>query len=93
MLPGQELRLNFKRVWSKDSHHRIYFSLFQRSLGRIKLDQMLDWQTREPEQFFSQMPLIKTEIESYQKNAQTVILQADNEKRAKQMSLSTFLTD
>lgn len=86
MLPGQELRLNFKRVWSKDSHHRIYFSLFQRSLGRIKLDQMLDWQTREPEQFFSQMPLIKTEIESYQKNAQTVILQADNEKRAKQMS-------
>ena len=32
------------------------------------------------------MPLIKSEIESYQKKRQTVILQADNDKRAKQIS-------
>ncbi|WEV70602.1 transcription-repair coupling factor [Lactobacillus sp. ESL0785] len=86
MLPGQELRTDFKQNWSKDSHHHVYFSLFQRSLGRIRLGQLFEWQTREPEQFFSQMPLIKTEIESYQKKQQTVVLQADNEKRARQIS-------
>ena len=85
MLPHQELRSDFDDVLSKDKHHRIYFSLFQRSMGRLRLGQMLNWQTREPEQFFSQMPLIKSELESYQKSGQTVILQADNEKRARQI--------
>lgn len=86
MIPGQSLRSDFHKVWGKDEHNHIYFSLFQRSIGRIKLGQLFDWQTREPEQFFSQMPLIKSEIESFQKKGQTVILQADNNKRAKQIS-------
>ena len=86
MIPGQELRSDFHKNWSQDQHNHIYFSLFQRSIGRIKLGQLFDWQTREPQQFFSQMPLIKSEIESYQKKSQTVILQADNNKRAKQIS-------
>ena len=54
-------------------------------MGRLRLGQMLNWQTREPEQFFSQMPLIKSELESYKKSGQTVILQADNNKRARQI--------
>lgn len=86
MIPGQELRSDFHENWSQDQHNHIYFSLFQRSIGRVKLGQLFDWQTREPQQFFSQMPLIKSEIESYQKKRQTVILQADNDKRAKQIS-------
>ena len=86
MIPGQSLRSDFHKVWGKNEHNHIYFSLFQRSIGRIKLGQLFDWQTREPEQFFSQMPLIKSEIESFQKKGQTVILQADNNKRAKQIS-------
>ena len=85
MLPGQKLRADFDKVLSQDKHHRIYFSLFQRSMGRLRLGQMLNWQTREPEQFFSQMPLIKSELESYKKSGQTVILQADNNKRARQI--------
>lgn len=85
MLPGQSLRSDYTKILSKDKHHRIYFSLFQRSMGRLRLGQMLNWSTREPEQFFSQMPLIKSELESYQKAGQTVILQADNEKRAQQI--------
>lgn len=86
MLASQKLRLDFSKVLSKDQHPRIYFSLFPRSMGRVRLGQSFDWKTREPQQFFSQMPLIKTEIESYLKTGQTVILQADNEKRAKQIS-------
>ncbi len=86
LLPGQKLRADYTQVMTKDKHHRIYFSLFQRSMGRIRLGQILNWNSREPEQFFSQMPLIKAEIESYLQRKQTVILQADNEKRAKQIA-------
>ncbi|BDR60936.1 transcription-repair coupling factor [Lactobacillus xylocopicola] len=86
MLPGQELRTNFSQTWSGDQHHHIYFSLFQRSIGRIRLGQLFDWPTRQPEQFFSQLPLLKTELASYQKKGQTVILQADNAKRARQIN-------
>ncbi len=88
MLPGQKLRADYDAVISKDKHHRIYFSLFQRSMGRIRLGQMFNWTTREPEQFFSQMALIKSELENYAKQGQTVILQADNERRAQQMTQS-----
>ena len=86
LLPGQKLRADYTQVMTKDKHHRIYFSLFQRSMGRIRLGQILNWNSREPEQFFSQMPLIKAEIESYLQRKQTIILQADNEKRAKQIA-------
>lgn len=86
VLPGQKLRADFQRVWANDHHKHIYFSLFQRSIGRVHLGQLFDWQTREPQQFFSQMPLVKAEIDSYQKKKQTVVLQADNEKRAHQIS-------
>lgn len=85
MLPKQKLRQDYEQVLRQDQHHRIYYSLFQRSMGRIRLGQMFNWPTREPEQFFSQMPLIKTEIENYHKQGQTVILQANNEKRARQI--------
>ncbi|PXC10213.1 hypothetical protein CXZ08_27480, partial [Vibrio parahaemolyticus] len=30
ILPGQELRADFNRAWTKDDHHHLYFSLFQR---------------------------------------------------------------
>ena len=86
MLPGQTLRQDFTTALSKDTHHRIYYSAFQRSLGRVRLGQMYNWNTREPEQFFSQMPLVKAELESYLNQGQTVILQADSPKRAEQIS-------
>ncbi|CCI85138.1 transcriptional repair coupling factor [Lactobacillus pasteurii DSM 23907 = CRBIP 24.76] len=85
MLASQKLRLDFNQVINADNHHRIYYSVFQRSLGRVRLGQLFNWNTREPEQFFSQMPLIKAEIDSYLQAGQTVIVQADNEKRASQM--------
>lgn len=86
MLPGQELRTDFYQNWLKDKHHHLYFSLFQRGIGHIQLGQLFDWPTRQPEHFFSQMPLIKSEIETYQKKGQTVILQADNSQRAHEIS-------
>lgn len=86
MLPHQQLRANFEQVLKADDHHRIYLSLFQKGMGRLRLGQLFNWQTRTPDQFFSQMPMIKAELKGYAKSKQTVILQADNDTRASQMS-------
>ncbi|KRL62564.1 transcription-repair coupling factor [Lactobacillus psittaci] len=84
LIAGQKLRLDLKQVL-KDQHSRLYLSLFQKGMGNLRLDQLLNWTNRVPEQFFSQMPMIKTELNKYQKQGLTVILQADNLQRAKQM--------
>lgn len=85
MLPGQHLRFDWQKIFNADKHHHLYLSLFERSLGRVRLGQKLNWQTRECEQFFSQMPLIKTQLESYAKAGNTVVVQADSTKRARQI--------
>lgn len=88
MLPEQKMSQNLSENLKGDKHHRIYFSLFTRSMGRIRLGQHLAWEVREAEEFFGQMPLIKDELASYSQKNQTVILQADSVKRAQQISIS-----
>lgn len=63
--------------------------MFQVSVNDLKIDQLLNLHTREPQQFFSQMSLIKNELSAYELQQQTVIIQADNLVRAKQIK-STF---
>ena len=82
MLNSQSLRLDFDKVTRKIKQPQVLFSLFQKGTGRMKFDQLLNFVSREPEQFFSQMPLIKSELTSFAKEKNTVILQADNEQRS-----------
>jgi transcription-repair coupling factor (superfamily II helicase) len=85
-LSRQHWRFDWKQVLTKDQHHRLYLSMFQKSMGRIKLKQLYNWPTRLPEQFFSKVELVKTRLKEFAKSKQTVILQADNPRRLRQMS-------
>ena len=86
MLNSQKLRHSFERVVQKSKQAQILFSLFQKGMGRLKFDQILNFTTREVQQFFSQMPLIKSELIRFSNEENTVILQADSETRAKQIA-------
>lgn len=55
-------------------------------MGRLKFDQILNFTTREVQQFFSQMPLIKSELTRFANEGNTVVLQADSATRAKQIA-------
>ena len=55
-------------------------------MGRLKFDQILNFTTREVQQFFSQMPLIKSELKRFANEENTVILQADSATRSKQIT-------
>ncbi|APT18226.1 transcription-repair coupling factor [Amylolactobacillus amylotrophicus DSM 20534] len=82
LAPRLQNQFEFGAVVKASKQSKIYLSLFQKGMGSLKLDQMLNLETRQVEQFFSQMPLIKAEITKYQKQKQTVVLQADSNKRA-----------
>lgn len=82
-------RLDFTSIFNQIVQVKIYSSLFQVSVNDLKIDQLLNLHTREPQQFFSQMLLIKNELSVYELQQQTVIIQADNLVRAKQIK-STF---
>ena len=85
MLDSQKLRSNFTNVLRKSKQNRLYFSLFQKGMGRLKFDQLLNFTSREVEQFFSQMPLIKTEVKRFHTQKQTVVIQADSKLRSQQI--------
>ena len=82
-------RLDFTSIFNQIVQAKIYSSLFQVNVNDLKIDQLLNLHTREPQQFFSQMSLIKNELSVYELQQQTVIIQADNLVRAKQIK-STF---
>ncbi len=82
-------RLDFTSIFNQIVQVKIYSSLFQVGVNDLKIDQLLNLHTREPQQFFSQMSLIKNELSVYELQQQTVIIQADNLVRAKQIK-STF---
>lgn len=82
LAPKLKNQFDFASVVKNSKQSKVYLSLFQKGLGSLKLDQMFNLATRQVEQFFSQMPLIKTEINKYRKQKQTVVLQADSKRRA-----------
>ncbi len=84
--PMTRCRLSFEKVIRQSELPQLYLSIFQKGMGRLRFDQLLNWPTRVAPQFFSQMPLLTTQLKTFNKEKQTVILQADRPQRAKQIS-------
>ena len=62
----------------------LYLSLFQKGMGNIRLKSLTNVATRNVQQFFSQMPLLKTEADRWRKQKQTVVyLVAEKARREK----------
>lgn len=85
LLPNQQMLLDLHQVIKKDQHAQLYLSLFQKGMGNLKLDALTNLPTRSVQQFFSQMPLLKTEIAHWQKQKQTVVVLVSDQKRVKKI--------
>ena len=85
VLVGQEISQDFMDNQRKIDQPRIYFSLFQKGMGSLKLSSIQAFHYREMQKFFNQMPLIQTEIEGWQKQGFTTIVMTENEERAEQV--------
>ena len=80
-LPEQKIRQSFIELVKGDGHAQIYLSAFQQGMGHIRLNQLHNVSVRSMQQFFSQMPLLKSEVERWQKQNYTVLLAISNDKR------------
>lgn len=81
VLPDQNIRQRFLDILKTDNHKQIYLSMLQKSMGRMKLHQMENLHVRSIPKFFSQMPLIKSEVDRWQKEGQTVLFLIANSHR------------
>lgn len=74
LLPNLSFRWTFTQALAAIVQGKVFLSLFQRSRGHLRLEQLVNITSRSVQQFFSNLPLLKTEIERWQKQQTTVIL-------------------
>ncbi|ANK58999.1 transcription-repair coupling factor [Loigolactobacillus backii] len=70
----------------KSHHTHIYFSLFQKGMGNLRLDHIFDVQNRNMQQFFGQMPLFKAEVDRWQTEKRTVVVMVGDDERRERVS-------
>lgn len=62
-------------------HAQVIVSQFQKGIGKLKLDNLVQVNSRIMQQFFGQLPLLKAEIERWQKQKYTVVILANVQER------------
>ncbi|WP_125761924.1 transcription-repair coupling factor [Companilactobacillus hulinensis] len=80
-LPEQTIRQSFIELVKDNKAPQVYVSAFQQGMGHVRLNQLHNVAVRSMQQFFSQMPLLKSEVERWQKQEYTVLLLISNKKR------------
>lgn len=83
---AQQFGLHFQDVLKRDQHPEVFFALFQKGMGNMRFDQLLEIPTRAMQQFFGQMPLLKQEIERWSLTSQTVVMMMATEERLAKVS-------
>lgn len=61
-------------IIQKEKFATTFFSLFQKGMGNLRFQALYQFQYRTMQQFFGQMPLLKTEMERWRKQEQTVVI-------------------
>ncbi|MBS4762273.1 transcription-repair coupling factor [Carnobacteriaceae bacterium zg-ZUI252] len=85
-LPTQQLKKSIKEVLLTNALRKIYLSHLSKGLGRLKFSQIIECAYRSVPQFFSQMPLIKTELERLVKQGYTVTIPLSDHKRVEKVA-------
>lgn len=86
ILQNQVFYHDFRDELKKANCDMIHFALFQKGMGSLRFDAIHSFQYRNMQQFFGQMPLLKTEMERWQKQEFTVIVMTANQERAEKVN-------
>ncbi|MHC5228882.1 transcription-repair coupling factor [Enterococcus sp. LJL99] len=89
----EEMRIFSEQKFSLDFHDQIrktllattFFSLFQKGMGNLRFQAVHNFQYRSMQQFFGQMPLLKTEMDRWQKQDQTVVVFVPTKERSQKV--------
>lgn len=81
----QTFGVNIHELLRKVNLSTTFFSLFQKGMGNLRFQAIHNFQYRSMQQFFGQLPLLKTETDRWQKQKQTVILLIPTNDRIKKV--------
>ena len=81
----QQFGIDVHQLLQKETFVTSFFSLFQKGMGNIRFQAIHQFQYRPMQQFFSQMGLLKVEIDRWEKQQQTVIFLVSDQERAKKL--------
>lgn len=79
---GNEIR----DLLREDRHAQLLISLFQKGIGNVKLAQVTNVRTRPMQEFFGQLPTLKTELDRWRQLKQTVVLMVSEAERLTKVS-------
>ncbi|MBF8808653.1 MAG: transcription-repair coupling factor [Enterococcus lacertideformus] len=88
-----ELRIFSEQVFVSDVHKLVqkekfvttFFALFQKGMGNLRFHAIHNFQYLTMQQFFGQMPLLKTEMDRWRKQEQTVVIFIPTKERIKKV--------
>lgn len=81
LLPQQKLSPIFRDAISKHEGAMIYYSIFEKGMGNIRLDAAYHFQYRSMQQFYSQMELLHAEVHRWLKQNYAVVITVSKEDR------------
>ncbi|SKA04670.1 transcription-repair coupling factor (superfamily II helicase) [Pilibacter termitis] len=83
VVSSQVFGADFPVLLKNAKQSQTYFSLFQKGMGNLRFSAVHNFTQHTMQQFFGQMPLLKSEIERWQQQQQTVVVLVENEERQK----------
>lgn len=86
VISTQKFGFEIRQLVKKDNQAQVLLSLFQKGLGRLRLDQITDLRTRAMQEFFGQMPVLKTEMDRWRKQKQTIVVLIQKKDRLDKVS-------
>lgn len=90
LVQTKDLGQDIRQLEKQFKGSKIFLTTLQKGMGRLRFTQKLDLKARPVSQFFGQMPLLQTELNRWQKQKQTVILNVSAQKKEK---IAQILTD
>lgn len=85
VFPEQTFGVEFHEQVRKMTFATTFFSLFQKGMGNLRFQAIHNFQYRSMQQFFGQMPLLKTEMDRWQKQDQTVVVFVPTKERSQKV--------
>ncbi|MDO5457163.1 MAG: transcription-repair coupling factor [Atopococcus tabaci] len=80
-LPQQKFSPTFRDAVSKHEGAMIYYSIFEKGMGNLRLDRVQHFQYRSMQQFYSQMELLHAEVHRWLKQEYAVAITVSEEDR------------
>lgn len=81
----QKFGVDVHQFFQKETFTTSFFALFQKGMGNLRFGAIWNFQYRPMQQFFSQMGLLKAELDRWEKQQQTVIFLVADDERAKKL--------